>query len=569
MLCGHLVLAVLFCCMISKSKTYATDVKIVDLKQGGNAELKLPQRQLHLNSFTVCSSVYPIYSARLSFPILTMNIHNESLILLAHSVNSYGRWGIGVQIYKGGRPIINGAANSIVFPLQWVTFCLSMDLVSGTLRLTLDSQLAVDEAHEDFVFANTSSMPISFHLGATNDKKSSRRVSNLNMFSYALSLEKMKRITKAGTSECGAPGDLLSWEQINLTFSGTSNQLQVDPREGPCFARRSPLLVSSGEFSQPECMKHCRKLRTISPPVQTLLQWQNLKKELSAFQEQAVYKDTDTGYLRRMWLPPTTGENGDYGVKNLDHWPENVVAQADIWRDYYTGEPTQTVSTLFNSSNENWYNCIYTSFTRGSTLNVPWTKFYCSSKETFSCTCRSQKETLVLRLLGLPFSSNLRGIGSDRMQGVYFTPRHSPSDPSNMFFVSRRGSQIEFNEIENSWIMSDRATNFTAVSKASKSSHVLGKHNWTILANSGGATFPLKLTSCSHSNLFTCDDGTCISMDSRCDHVLDCFDRFLSVRTSPCPVSHLVCHSLFWGSLPNFFRQKSDDFFTENGDFSI
>ena len=77
MLCGHLFFAALFCCMFSKSKTYATDVKIVDLKQGGNAELKLPQRQLHLNSFTVCSSVYPIYSARLSFPILTMNIHNE------------------------------------------------------------------------------------------------------------------------------------------------------------------------------------------------------------------------------------------------------------------------------------------------------------------------------------------------------------------------------------------------------------------------------------------------------------------------------------------------------------
>ena len=186
MLYGPLFLAALFCCMFSKSKAYATDVKIVNLKQGGNAELKLPQRQLHLNSFTVCSSVFPIYSARLSFPILTMNIHNESLILLAHSVISYGgRWVIGVEIYKGGRPIINGAANSIVFPLQWVTFCLSMDLVSGTLRLTLDSQLAVDEAHEDFVIANTSSMPISFHLGATNDKKSSRRVSNLNMFSSA------------------------------------------------------------------------------------------------------------------------------------------------------------------------------------------------------------------------------------------------------------------------------------------------------------------------------------------------------------------------------------------------
>ena len=94
-----------------------------------------------------------------------MNIHNESLIFYAYSVISYGRWVIGVEIYKGGRPIINGAANSIVFPLQWVTFCLSMDLVSGTLRLTLDSQLAVDEAHEDFVFANTSSTPTSVHLG--------------------------------------------------------------------------------------------------------------------------------------------------------------------------------------------------------------------------------------------------------------------------------------------------------------------------------------------------------------------------------------------------------------------
>ena len=38
-------------------------------------------------------------------------------------------------------------------------------------------------------------------------------VTNINIFSSALSVERMEALTEAGGAECGAPGDYVSWEE--------------------------------------------------------------------------------------------------------------------------------------------------------------------------------------------------------------------------------------------------------------------------------------------------------------------------------------------------------------------
>ena len=64
----------------------------------------------------------------------------------------------------------------------------------------------------------------------------------------------------------------------------------------------------------------------------------------------------------------------------------------------------------------------------------------------------------------------------------------------------------------------------TAVSRATKISYVLGKHEWEISNDvykcSKGKAYMsmMKLTGCKEGE-FTCDDGQCIKMERRCDQV--------------------------------------------------
>ena len=83
-----------------------------------------------------------------------------------------------------------------------------------------------------------------------------------------------------------------------------------------------------------------------------------------------------------------------------------------------------------------------------------------------------------------------------------------------------------------------RRTNFLATIDAPADSLLLGPHHWTVFndsrscqADSGNSntgnsyTVKLSLTSCISSNEFTCGDGTCISLEKKCDGRNDCNDK--------------------------------------------
>jgi hypothetical protein len=71
----------------------------------------------------------------------------------------------------------------------------------------------------------------------------------------------------------------------------------------------------------------------------------------------------------------------------------------------------------------------------------------------------------------------------------------------------------------------------TAVSRASKVSYAIGKHTWKFTNDMFRClegqqdTTQLKITSCGLFSMFTCDDGQCIDMDERCNHVPNCRDE--------------------------------------------
>ena len=92
-----------------------------------------------------------------------------------------------------------------------------------------------------------------------------------------------------------------------------------------------------------------------------------------------------------------------------------------------------------------------------------------------------------------------------------------------MILLGRVSTRIEFNDTSSQWVLTDAKSDVTAVSRATKLSYLLGKHEWTISEDDNcGKGRPyktfLKLTGCAEDE-FTCNDGQCIKMGRRCDQV--------------------------------------------------
>ena len=91
----------------------------------------------------------------------------------------------------------------------------------------------------------------------------------------------------------------------------------------------------------------------------------------------------------------------------------------------------------------------------------------------------------------------------------------------------------------NQWMVKDTARrDFLATIDAPSDSLLLGLHYWTVFndskscsTDSGNSntdnsyTVKLSLTGCSSSDEFTCEDGTCISLELKCDGRNDCKDK--------------------------------------------
>ena len=151
-----------------------------------------------------------------------------------------------------------------------------------------------------------------------------------------------------------------------------------------------------------------------------------------------------------------------------------------------------------------------------------WYEWQCTYSYDISCQCSYPAQPL-LRLRGTCYSSM---IGDD-----LFSPKQLPGNPGNMIFLSGIASRIEYNDTTNQWILTDALSDVTAMSRATKLSYLLGKHEWTIsnddyqCGKGKPYTTMLKLTGCNPEGEFTCDDGPCVKMEERCNQIPDCRDK--------------------------------------------
>ena len=96
-----------------------------------------------------------------------------------------------------------------------------------------------------------------------------------------------------------------------------------------------------------------------------------------------------------------------------------------------------------------------------------------------------------------------------------------------MILLGGKTTRIEYNDTNSQWLLTSAKYEVSAVSRATKLSYVLGKHEWKIsnddyeCGKGKPYTTLLKLTGCKEEGEFTCDDGQCIAMEERCNQVPD------------------------------------------------
>ena len=88
----------------------------------------------------------------------------------------------------------------------------------------------------------------------------SNKVTNLNIFSTLLTIEKMVRMTLGGVEECGEQGDYLAWRETHWALHGEAVMEEVASEEPSLDWSHSWLSLFTEGFNIDECMQHCEKV---------------------------------------------------------------------------------------------------------------------------------------------------------------------------------------------------------------------------------------------------------------------------------------------------------------------
>ena len=217
----------------------------------------------------------------------------------------------------------------LYFPFEWVRVCASLETALGELVLVVDGRVVFENMGPHEVIEEDESMPrdlemvVGYEIGLGGlAAEFTGQYSNLNIFSRPLPRERLVAMTQAGSEECGAPGDFLSWEEAgDWQLHSQARMAMLEEMDGPC-KRFSSLHIYTGAFDYHNsaadghggCMEHCQKLgKGRSPPVRTLLELETLRSELRAISE-------DAERLPFMWMAATDEQ------------------EEGVWRDFYSKE---------------------------------------------------------------------------------------------------------------------------------------------------------------------------------------------------------------------------------------
>ena len=479
-------------------------------------------------SFTICSTVMApkLENGLLVFfnilgrayqangPHNGMNLHVALNSIMGIGSSSDGV-GLSVNWKQQWKELEENGTEFYALNNQWIKGCVAYNGTSGLYQMVVDGVFVVNRTRPDRTLEQIaesagkdpllgwSHMPTDLSgkiaLGTWLNFQGwvpvSHKLTNLNIFSNAHSVEVMRQNTKGG--KCIEDGDYLAWKDMEWTLVSGAEIETIDVEE-PC--QDIPLVDVYDTQSGPErnlnmesCMQHCEKLRSRAPSVTTIEEWNTLKKFFLSYRHRFTFE---------LWV--AINDN-------------NVEGE---WRDYYTDEVMNHTEAWGKPNaapnGQTRENCA--SLVKGIDRNPVLDDTPCDTKHF--CMCMRKPQSYL----------KLRGLCNNSAIETFYWPRNDPTEIKKLK-LSGFQSDIDYNALFGMWSLSYMAQNITGMSKASLSSFTLGKHNWTIKGDTGcnkdinidSYTTELKMSGCVDGQ-FTCFDGQCVSMDKRCDQLPNCRD---------------------------------------------
>ena len=129
-----------------------------------------------------------------------------------------------LTIDKTPYSLASKAPSPTVFPEQWLRSCFSVETVTGQIKWVVDGQVVEDKIFQEVnerVYDEMKEVKGKVQLGQAwwpggGWSSSNNKVSALNIFSSALSLKEMQKMTSESIEDCGKEGDFFAWK----TWSG-------------------------------------------------------------------------------------------------------------------------------------------------------------------------------------------------------------------------------------------------------------------------------------------------------------------------------------------------------------
>ena len=396
---------------------------------------------------------------------------------------------------------------------SWVHACLSVESKSNHLNLVVNGRNLIDKVFT--AAAENLSKPNNLfgklllgkaHLWPSLWVKNWGLFANLNIFSDLMSVEQMADMMSS--KNCGsAEGDYLAWGSSKWDLFGSVTNSSITP-EDLCRTESKIHVFDQNVESQIGCHRLCFN--------------QHKKGRISSVDtreayDQLVDKQNEIQAVspEQTWWVSVSGEGGW-----MDGWKQ------DGWVDTYSRNPIPDFVWQPGNPKPNEALTCGVLARDNFVANEQCSKT--GGRGGFYCPC-SFSERPILTLRGLCVDSNI---------DLLYLPQNNPGTGTITFYGLVRSIGHYKND---QWRIETSFPNTTAATFAPSDTFLMGKqankrennenknkHDWnqvwtiegdSVRCNNGlSHTRSLKLTGCLDGE-FTCDDGQCIKMETRCNQV--------------------------------------------------
>ena len=458
------------------------------------AKLKHDPRASLPDAFTVCSTIMTAGCPSYSWPSFFNMLDNNGDQFMVPSL-SRGNVESGFVIgfnQRGVQQLTDRVPP--LFPNQWIRSCIAVNTTSGVIHWVVEGALVMARQFVEMKNPKTRPRDLSrkLVLGARlyggSWFASSQKVTDLDIYSSPLSIERMESMTR--DESCADEGDYLAWREMEWIVHGQARK-EVTEREETCEEKPLVDFFFAPFPGMDSCMHHCKNLGTRVPSVATLEAWTKLQS-----------------FLKKKLF--------DRGLNTLDLWlPIEDRDTEDVWKDFYTGQVVQNFTQPWFGSKADGgraENC-------ARLLNGHYWADRDCDYPNYGCICSHKPDT----------NLKLRGLCPSTAIDNHYKSMNKRTDNREQELQGATRTKIKYVKEQNRWSLDVMDSNVTGTSTASFASFTLGKHNWTIKGDKGcssGDTYvtELKMSGCQEGD-FTCNDGQCVRMDQRCNQLPDCRDE--------------------------------------------